>query len=407
MSLTDEEMLSYVVERDVDLGFVQLVKTAPEFRNWFLEELDVNNEIDQFLGVRHSVDTHSGESDVEIGVETAAGTRHLVLVENKIDASLQERQAERYFERGADYLEHAEWDDFTVALIAPSEYVSRTHREDFRNVITYEAIIDQLEASTYQGSPFIKTLFQEAIAKRTAAIDPIWIDEIERRFVAAVDESHPLEVYQSTNKQFRVESTHPDHPYHVLYNVYLPGDSDGERAIVRINLGGRNDGAITDDEFEAIRPILFGLVDKLEGFPEPENSKNPVCKQISRSQFTTDDAYLSSIVETLVGLITVSHPALVRQRPVVELEYEDRGSMEFEAYDVEEYTERYVDADQNTIRTAYWIVYGPDPDVMELVPDDLIHIADPDSEPGHGGTEFPILCIPKDSNITVKTPESV
>lgn len=40
MSMTDDEMLSYVVERDIDLLFVQVIETASEFRSWFIDQLD-------------------------------------------------------------------------------------------------------------------------------------------------------------------------------------------------------------------------------------------------------------------------------------------------------------------------------------------------------------------------------
>lgn len=405
MSISDNEMLSYVVERDVDLAFVQLVKTAPGFRRWFIDRLEEEFEVEEYLGVRHSMERDSGESDVEIGVETAAGDSHIVLVENKIDASLRERQAERYFERGEDYVENDGWDEFAVVLIAPSNYVGNSERESFGNVVLYEELIDRIEATDHDGRDFFKTLFDRATAKRAARIDSYWTDEVKRRFELKRDELPSVDVYQKSNKHLRVESVHPDHPHHVLYNVFFPSDFDGEKAVIRLNLTGRNSGSISEEDFESIRPLLLNRLGRLDQFGSRDRRMDPVKMALWRRDFPTDEAYITTVLDALVELIEVYHPAFVQQRTTRTtgtIEREDGRTETFDVHAVAETGERYGGNDGNPVRTGYWILYGLDQAQTELIPEEFIWLSVPDLYTGAemGGRQ--IVLVPKESELKVK-----
>lgn len=403
MSVTDDEMLSSVVERDIDLVFVQLIETAPEFRRWFIDQLDEEIEVDQYLGVRHSNERDSGESDIEIEIQTTTGESHIVLVENKIDASLQERQAERYFERGENYVANEGWDDHSVVLIAPANYVGDGERVKFGDVVLYEDLVDQIAAIDHDGSAFFRAMFRKATSKRPSRIDSYWTDEIARRFESKLDGLPPVNIYQQSNKQFRVESTQPEHPYHILYNVFFPGNFEGEKAVVRLNLTGRSSESISESDFETIQPILESQLDNLDQFESHDLPMHPVKTVLWRHNFRTDDEYVSRVIEKLVELITVYHPVFVQQMTAVTIEDGSGHSEQFDVYQVEEVKEQDTDAEKGFSQAGYWSIYGLKPSATELIPETFIYHSVPESLTSQGIDALQIVVIPKDSGFRVRT----
>lgn len=155
MDVEDRPLLSSSVrERDIDSIVVQLVRTSPPFREWFRNQFPADGEREQFLGVSRSVENVHGESDIEIAFEASPGNRHLVLIEDKIDASFQDNQAERYFKRGEKYVENGVCDEYSVGLIAPDGYVDESARDSFDAVVSYEDIVARLESVSHEGSRF-------------------------------------------------------------------------------------------------------------------------------------------------------------------------------------------------------------------------------------------------------------
>ena len=314
MTISDDQLLSYVVERDIDLVFVQLIQTSPEFRDWFIDQIDFEQSVDEFLGVRHSVTTDTGESDVEVGFKTVDGENLLVLVENKIDASMQDRQVERYFERGENYLSNDEWDAFKVCLIAPKNYVSESKRRAFDTVVVYEEIIDETESIDHDGSEFFSEVFQQSLAKRIPADNSDLTSTIRQRILSKLDELSGVRIYQTSKTQVRLESTHENHPSVVLYNAYVPGRYDGNKTIVRINLTGRDDAP--KEERELLRPLFLEDLPIPDGFEPTDRSMDIIRKEIDRSNFASRNEYIDCIVTELLGLIEFYYPLLVKEAPL-------------------------------------------------------------------------------------------
>jgi hypothetical protein len=111
--------ISGVCERDIDLLLVEELVASPQFVKHFLGEAHALAD-GLAVDVAHSVFTALGESDVEITVE-AGGARHRILIENKVDAPFQPRQAERYGKR-ARALEGTYRSVLTI-LVAPEDYL--------------------------------------------------------------------------------------------------------------------------------------------------------------------------------------------------------------------------------------------------------------------------------------------
>ncbi|WP_435349259.1 PD-(D/E)XK nuclease family protein [Haloarchaeobius sp. HRN-SO-5] len=167
MTIEERPLLSSSVrERDIDLVVVQLVQTSTPFREWFSTQLAADTDLSRFLGVSHSVSTPNGETDIELGFETDRGDRHLVLVENKISASFQDQQIERYYERGERYESNGDCEHFTVGLLAPERYVGTAERTAFDSVVTYEDVLSYLDSSDHDGVPYFQTVLESAIEKR-------------------------------------------------------------------------------------------------------------------------------------------------------------------------------------------------------------------------------------------------
>src|SRR5215813_8404456 len=109
-----------VSERDIDLLLLEEFMASEGFCRWFIEQIEViDHEMDHVEDVRRSVTQSTGESDLEITCVDREGQRWRLLIENKISASFQPQQAQRYRQRGATYLERGECAAFYTILVAP------------------------------------------------------------------------------------------------------------------------------------------------------------------------------------------------------------------------------------------------------------------------------------------------
>lgn len=136
-------------ERDVDLLLLEEAHVHPAFRAWLVAAV-MGSAFDPgpFVTGLHSVDSQFGESDLELRFGGARGAGWRLLVENKIDAALQPRQAERYQIRGRAYVAAGESQAFETVLIAPASYLaSGAAAEGFGATVAYERIAAWLEGA--------------------------------------------------------------------------------------------------------------------------------------------------------------------------------------------------------------------------------------------------------------------
>lgn len=125
-----------VAERDVDLFLVEELVASPAFRAWFTSTLEIGADF-ELIAVERSALSSSGESDLDLVFESSA-SRTVVLVENKIDAIMQPRQAERYQERASARRAEPGVTQVLTLLVAPERYAPDTAGFDRR--VTYEGI---------------------------------------------------------------------------------------------------------------------------------------------------------------------------------------------------------------------------------------------------------------------------
>ena len=139
-----------VCERDIDLLLLEEFVASENFRAWFLSQLGIN-EIVSLVDAARSVTTASGESDLEFTVKGLEGNIR-VLVENKVDAAFQPRQAERYAERADDYLQNMDFAQVITVLVAPEVYFSDDDDDGgFNYQINYEQVLEWFSKATQLG----------------------------------------------------------------------------------------------------------------------------------------------------------------------------------------------------------------------------------------------------------------
>jgi hypothetical protein len=136
------------------------------FQNLFLKLTDFYNKNLEFIDAQRSVTDSTGESDLEITFQSKDKKKYKLLIENKINASFQKNQQERYTLRGNNYFKLNKINDFATILIAPKFfYINNNMGFDFR--INYEYILEYFKNNEILGSRknYKILLLQSAIEK--------------------------------------------------------------------------------------------------------------------------------------------------------------------------------------------------------------------------------------------------
>lgn len=133
-------------ERDIDVFLAEEFSVSSEFSRWFL------GKIPKFIGADASVrdvfvsrSDASGESDLVVVFERRAAGPIALLIEDKIDASFQPAQYERYVKRAQNGVSRGEFEDFEVVLCAPLAYRNAQERCLFEVFVSYEDIAAAIE----------------------------------------------------------------------------------------------------------------------------------------------------------------------------------------------------------------------------------------------------------------------
>jgi hypothetical protein len=250
----------------------------------------------------------TGESDIEIGTESTDGDRCIILVENKINAEKQERQFERYFERGKDYVENGAWDEFAVCLIAPKHYVGEDAKRSFDAVVTYDSMLDQTEELGHDGASFFREVLERGIEKRSSADHSELTAAIRERFLDEFERLPNVDFLSISKTLVKIRSHNPEHPSSVIYQVYLPGEHDGRTAIVRAQILGE----ASKEEQKAIRSVLADHIEELEGYRLKDRIMDVVRKDVYADEHSSED-YIETVVAELRKLIEFYHPLLIEE----------------------------------------------------------------------------------------------
>jgi hypothetical protein len=155
--------LATVHERDIDLLLMEEFHVSPDFIAWFATRVGVLNAV--FEGAWHSVTEADGETDLLLRV--ASGSSRIgILIENKVTASEQDRQDERYHLRAARAQNAGKFDAFVTCMCAPQGYLDGLPGASlYQARIAYEDIRGWFERSTDTRSRWRCRIMEQAITQ--------------------------------------------------------------------------------------------------------------------------------------------------------------------------------------------------------------------------------------------------
>jgi hypothetical protein len=261
--------------------------------------------------VRKSIYGADGESDIAFGVETEGGKRHLVLLEDKIDEPQQERQAERYFERGQRHIENAEWDEFHVGLIAPRQYLTEELRDAYGNVVSFEEILECVDELDHDAIPMVSEVLRTALEKhedgrsREKQTDQTVIAAVVDRLTEMQGDLPGVTIEDPSPRNLQIESDNPSHPS-LHYHVYVSGPFNDNKADIRIDIDTRDEG-----EVKQVRTRLFEHIGDLDGFRQGSTEVNKVVYREVWREYSEWDEFIDRIAAATAELIRFYHPRLV------------------------------------------------------------------------------------------------
>ncbi|MBA8907488.1 PD-(D/E)XK nuclease family protein [Aminobacter ciceronei] len=196
------EILPRLYERDIDVLLQEELLFNSGVQNLFTRALDLYGFV-RFVDCRLSVFDQSGETDVLTAIEMD-GQKGVLLIENKIDASFQPRQAERYRER-TQALESSHGFARCV-LVAPESYVGSLNPSvsAFDASVSYEEIAAAIEQEGTSRALHRASLIKRAIERARSsyilveapAVTSLW----ERIYRIASSEFPALEMKPPSGK---------------------------------------------------------------------------------------------------------------------------------------------------------------------------------------------------------------
>lgn len=121
------------------------------------------------IDVAHSVTDQHGEADLVVIFTATADPeqKQALLIENKITAGFQPKQAERYRARGSDGQNAGRWQGFRTVLVAPEKYIQPNH--GFDAAISLELLSDWVCRSEPARRKFKIERLDRAIKKKNSS----------------------------------------------------------------------------------------------------------------------------------------------------------------------------------------------------------------------------------------------
>jgi len=166
-----------IQERDVDLILLEEFTTDNSFCEWFINELDLP-EISKNLGAWRSITAYGlGETDILFSYKSE-NKRIYILIENKLDASFQDKQYERYLQRAENYVTDNSCDAAFTILVAPKLYCD--NQSEFESYVSYEQISKRLEFTGTKRNLFKSNLLKIASEKLRRGYQPINSEPVQK-----------------------------------------------------------------------------------------------------------------------------------------------------------------------------------------------------------------------------------
>src|SRR5271157_4442049 len=109
-------------ERDIDIMLAEEFNVCPAFADWFLSKSRFSPRSGRVEEVFVSKSDNNGESDLIVVYKLENNNRVALLFEDKVDASIQPNQAERYKKRAEAEVSDGAFAEYDLFLCAPRAY---------------------------------------------------------------------------------------------------------------------------------------------------------------------------------------------------------------------------------------------------------------------------------------------
>ena len=222
--------ISGVSERDIDLLLLEEFMYSSDFQIFFLKQSKFKELKLTYIEAYRSVTDSTGESDLEISFKNGNNQIIMLMIENKVKASFQKNQLQRYKERGNNYIKNNKIIDFETILVAPKSFHHNgTKGFDFR--INYEDIVKYFKNSSNIGqrSIYKNLLLNSAIEKSTsgyqmeadASVSNFWKDYWELTLSQAKELYMDEPTAKPSSSSFIAYFTLFFHPFHSQPSTFL------------------------------------------------------------------------------------------------------------------------------------------------------------------------------------------
>jgi hypothetical protein len=174
--MTSTFSLNGVQERDLDVLLAAHLTASEAFRALVLRHAWGEAPAHTVHSCQVSVSTDAGETDLLLVVrlDTDTGRRLALMIEDKIGASFQPEQADRYRQRGAQGVRDGAWDAYCTCLIAPAAYLARVSEQDgWNGLLALEVIAAWARSAGGPHEAFLARVCEDAVAKQAKGITEI------------------------------------------------------------------------------------------------------------------------------------------------------------------------------------------------------------------------------------------
>ena len=132
-------------ESEVDSIVVEELFCSTDFQNWFLSKTSLEKNSELVGAWKNIVPAYFGECDI-VAEFIINNKKIALLIEDKIDAPEQPKQAERYHKTGKSLVEKREVDRYITCLLSPRDYFREdAPMEKYDYKISYEELLEWFE----------------------------------------------------------------------------------------------------------------------------------------------------------------------------------------------------------------------------------------------------------------------
>lgn len=207
-----------VRERDMDFMMMEEFGASQEFADLFLSKVGKTGA--RVVYIYHSkYEKHMGESDM-IVITDYNGSRHALLIEDKIDAEAMPFQSSRYHERAEEDVFKGLYQSYDIFITAPAGYLrSNSEAKLYPNSVSYEEIEQYMLRKSEEKYNFKLQMINMALGRQQHGYVPVEHKRVASfwdGYIDALNEKYPHLVCTNADK------THCPNSHWVNFRVAIP-----------------------------------------------------------------------------------------------------------------------------------------------------------------------------------------